>query len=122
MNNNDTNGRIRGDGEKPEPHKEWQARTLRWETQYSSGKCKLIGYLTPIGSSENLYSVNIQTEQVIFKSVHVYTDMHIITINEKKGHVFERESGRIQRDLDGRNVVFFLKNKAKDSIILTKCV
>lgn len=28
-----------------------------------------------------------------FKSVHVYTYMHIITINENSGHAFEREWG-----------------------------
>lgn len=35
----------------------------------------------------------IQTEQATFRNIHVYTHMHVTTINEKRGHGFEREKG-----------------------------
>lgn len=42
-------------------------------------------------------SNTVLTEQVIFSSICVYahTCMHVITINEKWAHEFEREQGSI---------------------------
>lgn len=46
-------------------------------------------------SLENTSMRNIiQTEQVILKSMYVYTYMHL-TINEKRDHKFEREQGKV---------------------------
>lgn len=43
-------------------------------------------------SSENKYPINlIQTKEVIFQNIYVYTYMLVTTINQNKGHIFERE-------------------------------
>ena len=44
---------------------------------------------------ENIHTSNIiQTEQVIFRNIYVYTYMCVMTINTKGSHEFERQPNR----------------------------
>ena len=43
----------------------------------------------------------VQTKQVLLGSIYVYTYMHTITTNAKRGHGFERKEGEVYRRVWG---------------------
>jgi len=55
------------------------------------GNSIAIGYPIAMGRPENKHRSNKQTEGIIFRNI--YTNMNVVTINEKHGHEFEREQG-----------------------------
>lgn len=55
-------------------------------------------------SPENIHTINILTQKVIFRNIYVYTDtyIHATTNNEKRNHEFERGNIKgIRESLEG---------------------
>ena len=59
----------------------------------------------------------MRTEKVILKNIYVYTYMHVITINKRRGHKYERvKEGIYKRKGEGREkrCNYFLILKVKN--------
>lgn len=49
-------------------------------------------------SPENMHdtrNITTQIEHVVFRNIIVHTYIHVIIINEKRGHTFERDQGGV---------------------------
>lgn len=64
------------------------------EIVFPQGRTHQLFIQNQVISHDNMHANSLlKPEQVALRNIHVYTDMHVIIINEKIGHRFEREQG-----------------------------
>lgn len=74
------------------------------------GRALHLTFQNPMVSNENMYTINIiQTEQAIFRNLHLDTYMYVLRISEIKRLCFKRTVKMgIWECMEGRKVIFRL--------------